>query len=114
MVRGVGRGRKGLQVPAPAVISTPMPKSLSLVIWVAVSLLGAAAFGVLALSRGETISAAWMVTAAVCTYAVAYRFYSRFIATRVMGLDDRRATPAERINNGRDFVPTGKWVLYGH
>ncbi len=85
-----------------------------MVLWVAVSLLGAAAFAVLALNRGETVSAAWMVIAAVCTYVVAYRFYSRYIAIRIMGLDDRRATPAERINNGRDFVPTGKWVLYGH
>src|SRR5204862_464132 len=53
-------------------------------------------------------------TAAVCTYAVAYRFYSRFLASTVFGLDDRRATPAERFNNGRDFVPTNRWVLYGH
>jgi len=91
-----------------------MPKSLSVIIWAAVSLLGASGFAMLAMNRGETISAAWMVIAAVCTYVVAYRFYSRFIATRVLGLDDRRATPAERINNGRDFVPTNKWVLYGH
>ena len=83
-------------------------------IWGGIALLGAAAFGVLALARGETISAAWLLTAAVCTYAVAYRFYSRFLAQRVFGLDDRRATPAERLNNGRDFVPTNKWVLYGH
>src|SRR3989441_4520025 len=74
----------------------------------------AAAFGVLALSRGETVNAAWLLTAAVCTYAVGYRFYSTFLANRVFGLDDRRATPAERCNNGRDFVPTNKWVLYGH
>ncbi|HZI21474.1 MAG TPA: carbon starvation CstA family protein, partial [Gemmatimonadales bacterium] len=61
-----------------------------------------------------TVNAAWLLTAAVCTYAVGYRFYSRFLATRVFGLDDRRATPAERCNDGRDFVPTNKWVLYGH
>src|SRR6266571_4832262 len=54
------------------------------------------------------------LVAAVCTYAVAYRFYSRFLAARVFGLDERRATPAERFNNGRDFVPTNRWVLYGH
>ncbi len=82
--------------------------------WVLVAGLGAVAFGVLALARGETISAAWLVIAAVCTYAVAYRFYSRFIATRVFALDPRRATPAERLSNGRDFVPTNKWVLFGH
>src|SRR5690348_7941342 len=86
----------------------------SLLVWSGISLLGAAAFGVLALSRGETVNAAWLLTAAVCTYAVAYRFYSRFLADRVFGLDDRRATPAERHSDGRDFVPTNKWVLYGH
>ena len=86
----------------------------SLLVWSGISVLGAAAFGVLALSRGETVNAAWLLTAAVCTYAVGYRFYSTFLANRVFGLDDRRATPAERCNNGRDFVPTNKWVLYGH
>jgi len=84
------------------------------VLWIAISALGAVAFGVLALSRGETISAAWLLTAAVCTYVVAYRFYSKFLATRVFGLDPRRATPAERFNNGRDFVPTNRYVLFGH
>jgi len=79
-----------------------------------VAALGAAAFGVIALRRGETINAAWLLIAAVCSYVVAYRFYSKFLARKVFGLDDRRATPAERINNGRDFVPTNRWVLYGH
>jgi carbon starvation protein len=69
---------------------------------------------VLALHRGETISAAWLVLAAVGTYLVAYRFYSRFLADRVFQLNDRRATPAERLANGRDFVPTTRWVLFGH
>jgi carbon starvation protein len=68
----------------------------------------------LALSRGETISAGWLVVAGVCTYLVAYRFYSRYLAYTVFGLDDRRATPAERLNNGRDFHPTNRWVAYGH
>src|SRR3989441_8071378 len=86
----------------------------SLLVWSGISVLGAAASGVLALSRGETVNAAWLLTAAVCTYAVGYRFYSKFLANRVFGLDDRRATPAERFNNGRDYVPTNKWVLYGH
>src|SRR2546421_6448564 len=86
----------------------------SLLVWSGISVLGASAFGVLALSRGETVNAAWLLTAAVCTYAVGYRFYSKFLASRVFGLDDRRATPAERFNNGRDYVPTNKWVLYGH
>jgi carbon starvation protein len=91
-----------------------MTRLASIVAWSTVSVLGAAAFGVLALARGETISAAWLLIAAVCTYAVAYRFYSKFLARRVFGLDDRRATPAERFDNGRDFVPTNRWVLYGH
>ena len=91
-----------------------MSRLTSVAVWVGVSVLGAAAFGYIALARGETISAAWLIVAAVCSYLVSYRFYSRFIATRVFGLDDRRATPAERLNNGRDFVPTSRWVLFGH
>src|SRR5687767_3660832 len=75
-----------------------MKRPLAVVVWTSVALLGAAAFAVLALHRGETVNAAWLVIAAVCTYAVAYRFYSRFIATRVLGLDDSRATPAERLD----------------
>ena len=75
---------------------------------------GGGALGFIALSRGETISAAWLLVAAVCSYLVAYRFYSRFIADSVFGLDACRATPAERLSNGRDFVPTSKWVLFGH
>jgi carbon starvation protein len=87
---------------------------LSIAAWTAVGLAGAAAFGVIALARGETISAAWLVVAAVCSYLVAYRFYSRFIADTVFELNPARATPAERLENGRDFVPTSKWVLFGH
>src|SRR5262250_3182611 len=82
--------------------------------WVALALAGALAWGNIALHRGETISAAWLVLAAVGTYLIGYRFYSRFLATRVFELNDRRATPAERLENGRDFVPTTKWVLFGH
>ncbi len=89
-------------------------RAVSVVIWALISLLGAAAFGVLALVRGETINAAWLLIAAVCTYVVAYRFYSKFLADKVFGLDPQRATPAERFNNGHDFVPTNRWVLFGH
>jgi carbon starvation protein len=89
-------------------------KLLSILVWAALAALGAAAFAVLALKRGENINAAWLLTAAVCTYAVAYRFYSRFLAYRVFELDNRRATPAERLDNHRDFVPTNKYVLFGH
>jgi carbon starvation protein len=83
-------------------------------IWLLVALAGAAGWATLALSRGETVNAAWLVLAAVSTYLIAYRFYSRFLADKVFGLDARRATPAERLNNGRDFVPTTRWVLFGH
>ena len=87
---------------------------MTAILWGLVALVGAAGWGVLALSRGETVSAAWLVLAAVGTYLVGYRFYSRFLAHRVFGLDDRRATPAERLANGRDFVPTSRGVLFGH
>ena len=83
-------------------------------LWLLVALAGAAGWAVLALHRGESVSAAWLVVAAVGTYLLAYRFYSRFLADRVFGLDNRRATPAERLGNGRDFVPTTRWVLFGH
>ncbi|MDX2193778.1 MAG: carbon starvation CstA family protein [Gemmatimonadales bacterium] len=84
---------------------------LSLVLF---ALAGAAGWTALALHRGETVSAAWVVLAAVGTYLVGYRVYGRFLATRVLGIDPRRATPAERLSNGRDYVPTGRWVLFGH
>lgn len=87
---------------------------VSIGIWTAISLLGAAAFALLGLASGETISAAWLLIAAVCTYAVAYRFYSKFIAYRLFKLDDNRATPAEINDDGKDYVPTNKWVLFGH
>ncbi len=87
---------------------------LGKLVWSLIALTGAVAWGVLALHRGETISAAWLVLAAVGTYLVAFRFYSRFLADRVFDLNDRRATPAERLANGRDYVPTSRWVLFGH
>ena len=82
--------------------------------WSAVAATGASALAYLALSRGERVSAAWLLVAAVCTYAVAYRFYSAFIASKVFALDYQRATPAERLSDGRDFVPTNKWIVFGH
>ena len=86
----------------------------SVVLWVAVALVGAVAWTVLALARGETVSALWMLFAALCSYAIAYRFYARFIAYRVLRVDDRRATPAERLHNGIDFDVTDRRVLFGH
>src|SRR6202142_4157157 len=91
-----------------------MPKTLRILIWIAVALLGALALATVALHRGEQINAMWLVVAAVCTYALGYRFYSKFIAAKLLTLDALRATPAERLENGRDFVPTNKWVLFGH
>ncbi len=84
------------------------------ILWGSISLLGAGALGAIALYRDEPINATWLIVAAVCFYLVGYRFYSRFIALKVMALDDRRATPAERLDDGRDFVPTNKWVVFGH
>lgn len=83
-------------------------------LWFAVATIGAVALGMIATSRGEPINAVWLVAAAACVYMIGYRFYSRFVADRILGLDDARATPAERLEDGRDFVPTNKWVLFGH
>src|SRR5215475_1174017 len=76
----------------------------------------AAAFclGTIAISRGEHINSIWLVLAGACTYAIGYRFYAKFIAARVMMLDDKRATPSERLRNGHDFEPTNKWIVFGH
>lgn len=83
-------------------------------LWGCVALIGAFAIGGVALHRGETINAMWIVVAAVCVYALGYRFYSAWIAARVLAVDDTRATPAIRLNNGRDFVPTHRWIVFGH
>jgi carbon starvation protein len=91
-----------------------MPKTARILIWILVALLGALALATIALHRGEQINAMWLVVAAVCSYALGYRFYSKFIAAKVLTLDAHRATPAERLENGRDFVPTNKWVVFGH
>ncbi|WP_079185484.1 MULTISPECIES: carbon starvation CstA family protein [unclassified Streptomyces] len=97
------------QVPGKRSIS---PKSVA--VWSLVALVGAIGWAVLALSRGEEVSAAWMLAAALGSYAIAYRFYSRFIANRVLKADKNRATPAERLDNGVDFHPTDRRVLFGH
>ncbi len=86
----------------------------TLAIWLVVALLGAAAVGGIALNRGETINALWFITAALCIYAIAYRFYAAWIAATVLGVDETRATPAERLSNGRDFIPTHRWIVFGH
>ncbi|MHB0964196.1 MAG: carbon starvation CstA family protein [Gemmatimonadaceae bacterium] len=91
-----------------------MPRWASVLLWTAIAAAGAAALGYLALTRGEQVNAAWLLTAAVCSYLVGYRFYSRIIAAKIFALDANRATPAERLKDGRDFVPTNKWIVFGH
>src|SRR3569833_2536497 len=82
-------------------------------LWTLISILGAGAVGGIAVSRGETINSLWFIVAAVCVYAVGYRFYSAFIAAKVLALDPTRASPAERLYDGRDFVLTNICVVFG-
>lgn len=89
-------------------------KGLSILIWIAVALLGAFALGTVALTRGETVSALWVVIAAVCVYLIAYRYYSKFIANKVFEFNANRMTPAWKHNDGLDYVPTNKHILFGH
>ena len=91
-----------------------MLRVVKILFWSAVSIIGATAVGFIALVRGETIDATWFIVAAIATYAIGYRFYSSFLAAKVLVLDGSRQTPAERINDGRDFVPTNRWVVFGH
>src|SRR6266403_3092369 len=91
-----------------------MPKPLQLLWWGGVATLGALSVATIALHRGEQINTMWLVVAATCCYALGYRFYSKFVAAKVLALDAMRATPAERLENGRDFVRTNKWVVFGH
>lgn len=86
----------------------------SKILWSLVAIVGAISFGILAVSRGEHVNAVWLVLAAVCVYSIAYRFYSLFIATKVFELNPKRLTPAHRLNDGLDYVPTNKYVLFGH
>jgi carbon starvation protein len=91
-----------------------MKSGFRFLLWSFIALLGAVALATIAVHRHEQISALWLVTAAICTYALGYRFYSAFIAAKVLALNPQRATPAERLENGRDFVPTNKSVVFGH
>ena len=97
-----------------AAASAGSKKFLGYLLWAAIAIVAALCLAAVALNRGEHINSAWLVLAAACTYAVGYRFYARFIAARVMTLDNQRATPAERLENGHDFVPTNKWIVFGH
>ncbi|HTT10366.1 MAG TPA: carbon starvation CstA family protein [Burkholderiaceae bacterium] len=91
-----------------------MNRIAPVVVWPLIAIVGAFSFAALALNRGESVNAVWLVTAALSVYLIAYRFYSKFIAEKVLQLDDSRLTPAYRHNDGMDYVPTNKWVLYGH
>lgn len=91
-----------------------MKKFYNSLVWILIGVLGAVAFSVIALLRGENISALWFVAACVCIQLIAYRFYSAWIALKILHVDGRNATPARRINDGKDFVPTNKWIVFGH
>jgi carbon starvation protein len=99
---------------AEQAVDRELKPSLHWSVWLLVAIAGAGAIGMIALNRGETINAAWLVIAAVCVHLIAYRYYSLFIARSVMQLDARRPTPAFRHNDGLDYVPTNKYVLFGH
>ncbi|MDZ4797785.1 MAG: carbon starvation CstA family protein [Bryobacteraceae bacterium] len=90
------------------------PTILSRLFWAAVAVLAAFSLGLVATERGEPVNSMWLVCASAGTYLIGFRFYARFISIKVMGLDDRRATPAERLRNGHDFEPTNKWIVFGH
>src|SRR2546423_7528867 len=98
-------------------MSAPFGKKSSLqtkLLWVAIALLGAVSFGIVGRNRVEAVNAAWLVVAAVCVYFLASRFYGLFVANRALGVDAARPTPARRHNDGLDYVPTNRYVLYGH
>jgi carbon starvation protein len=91
-----------------------MGRLLKLLLWIGIGLLGAGAVAVLAFARGEPVSALWIVTAGLCATAISYRFYSKWLAAKVLALDGNRATPALVVDDGKDFVPTNRWMAFGH
>src|SRR5438874_2947959 len=91
-----------------------MNKSVKNLIWLVIALLGAWAYVVLATRRGEAVNSVYILIAALCSYAIGYRFYSKWIAARILALNDRRATPCEVHDDGKDFVKTNKWIVFGH
>src|SRR6266849_4322383 len=103
---------QGTSVSADA--SRGLNRFLSFFAWAAVAVVAAFCLAAIALNRGEHINSTWLVLAAACTYVLGFRFYAKFIAARVMSLNNQRATPAERLENGHDFEPTNKWILFGH
>jgi len=91
-----------------------LPHFLRHLVWLGIALLGAGAYATIALQREETLNSVYLLTAALCTYAIGYRFYGKWIAARVLALDDHRATPCEVHEDGKDFVKTNKWIVFGH
>src|SRR5437016_6723679 len=83
-------------------------------LWIAVTLLGLGSIAILSMSRGEQINALWIIVAGLCAFAISYRFYSKWLASKVLLLNDERATPAFVQNDGKDFVPTNRWMVFGH
>src|SRR5256885_521447 len=116
-MRAAGQScRAGLRAGSSSgtITARPMPRALRALIWVAVALLGATAVSVVALRRAEPVNSAYIVLAGLCSYAIGYRFYSKWLAVRVLMLNDRRATPCEVHDDGKDFVKTNKWIVFGH
>src|SRR2546428_10007945 len=112
-----GQSPYGLSYQPPAAIQwqrCSMNKLAKNLTWLAIALLGAWAYAVLALRRGEPVNSAYLLVAALCSYAIGFRFYSKWIAARVLALNDRRATPCEVHDDGKDFVKTNKWIVFGH
>ena len=94
-----------------------MPRSLSprhIILWIIISIFGTSAFAFISFFRGETINAAWIITAAICTYLISYRFYSSWICAKVLTIEENRKTPANKFRDGRDYEPTNKWIVFGH
>src|SRR5690348_11233778 len=91
-----------------------MKRFAARLVWILIGLLGAGAYVILALHRGERLNSAYILVAAICSYAIGYRFYSKWIAARVLSLNDARATPCEVHDDGKDFVKTNKWIVFGH
>src|SRR5215813_11974417 len=98
----------------PAAAASGLKKILGHLFWAGVAFAAAVCLGAIALNRGEHINSTWLVVAAACMYALGFRCYGKFIAARVMALNNQRATPAERLQNGHDYEPTNKWILFGH
>ncbi len=107
------RSGPGADVSGPSPSRWRLPRVVGWILWALVSILGAFSVSVLASDNGEPVNSLWMVTASVCVYLIGYRFYGAFLAAKVMALDDRRATPAERLRDGHDYEPTNKWIVFG-